>query len=100
MVDPAHVAAAMYEGDHAVRALGIETQIAHVITKENYRALPAFVRSLAEALPPEEGDEVQIFLQEMRIRFDEEGRRETAFRQMRSGGGVKPRPTASCEVLP
>ena len=34
----------------------------------------------AEALPPEEGDEVQIFLQEMRIRFDEEGRREAAFR--------------------
>jgi organic radical activating enzyme len=42
------------EALHAFRALGVETQIAHVLTKANYRELPGFVRWLTETFPPRE----------------------------------------------
>ncbi|HEY3497418.1 MAG TPA: radical SAM protein [Polyangiaceae bacterium] len=34
------------------RALGVETQIAHVITKSNYQELPATIRFLSREFPP------------------------------------------------
>lgn len=38
-------------GLHNVRSLGVETQIAHVITKNNYEDLPSFFNFLARELP-------------------------------------------------
>jgi MoaA/NifB/PqqE/SkfB family radical SAM enzyme len=43
------------EGLRNLRALGVRTQIAHVITKTNYQALPAMARFLSEELVPERG---------------------------------------------
>ncbi len=37
---------------HNARALGLETQVAHVISKSNYRELPDTVRFLREEFPP------------------------------------------------
>ncbi len=38
-------------GMHNLRRLGIDTQIAHVLTKANYRDLPGFVRYLGSEFP-------------------------------------------------
>lgn len=38
-----------------VRSLGVETQVAHVVTKSNYRELPDTVRFLREQFPEEGG---------------------------------------------
>jgi MoaA/NifB/PqqE/SkfB family radical SAM enzyme len=35
-------------GLHALQALGVETQLAHVITRENFRALPAFTAGILD----------------------------------------------------
>jgi MoaA/NifB/PqqE/SkfB family radical SAM enzyme len=43
------------DGMHNLRRLGIETQVAHVLTKANYRELPAFVRFLGQEFPTGEG---------------------------------------------
>ncbi|MBW2461751.1 MAG: radical SAM protein [Deltaproteobacteria bacterium] len=43
------------QGMHVLRELGVETQVAHVITKKNYRDLPDFVRWLTATYAPEEG---------------------------------------------
>jgi hypothetical protein len=40
---------------HHLRKLGVLTQIAHVITKENYKELPQTVRYLREEFPENEG---------------------------------------------
>jgi MoaA/NifB/PqqE/SkfB family radical SAM enzyme len=40
---------------HHFRALGIETQVAHVITKRNFAELPRMARFLREEFPPREG---------------------------------------------
>jgi MoaA/NifB/PqqE/SkfB family radical SAM enzyme len=42
-------------GMHNLRRLGIETQIAHVLTKANYAELPTFVRYLGQEFPTSEG---------------------------------------------
>jgi MoaA/NifB/PqqE/SkfB family radical SAM enzyme len=41
---------------HNFRALGVETQIAHVITKANFEALPTTVRFLREEFPASGGE--------------------------------------------
>ena len=40
---------------HHFRALGIATQVAHVITKRNFADLPRMARFLREEFPPQEG---------------------------------------------
>ncbi len=42
-------------GMHNLRRLGVETQIAHVLTKANYRDLPGFVRFLSAEFPASAG---------------------------------------------
>jgi len=42
-------------GMHNLRRLGVQTQIAHVLTKANYAELPKFVRFLGEEFPGNEG---------------------------------------------
>ncbi|MEM9074730.1 MAG: radical SAM protein, partial [Myxococcota bacterium] len=42
------------EGIRQLRRAGVETQLAHVLTKRNYRALPEFVRTIGEIFPPAE----------------------------------------------
>ena len=41
-------------GLRTLRRLGVHSQIAHVITKKNYEALPGFVRFVRDAFPPED----------------------------------------------
>lgn len=43
------------DGMHNLRRLGIVTQVAHVLTKANYRDLPGFVRFLGSEFPRETG---------------------------------------------
>lgn len=43
------------QGLRNLRDAGVQAQIAHVITKRNYEALPAFVRTIGEWFAPEPG---------------------------------------------